>query len=87
MGYKKAQNNEPTTDVFIRTVGDRVNCPHHDKGHGKPCWWLRKDDGGLLAGVCNKRAISAGFVGLISPGALNKVEGGKPRFNKPSKKK
>lgn len=51
---------QQVTEDFTSKISNVVNhtlCAKHGAiRHGQPCWWLRTDNGSLLAGICNSRA-------------------------------
>ena len=55
---------------FIDTVIDRSACKKHKASVDTPCWVVETAKGDWLRGVCNKRAIKAGYNGKISRSSL-----------------
>lgn len=53
---------------------DRVACEKHLVPVGIPCWHLHTDRGYKPA-ICNRRAVSAGFVGEVSAKSMRKWNG------------
>lgn len=53
--------------VHIKKLMDLVECKRHKAPQGIPCFHMPKNTGfGFYAGICNKRAVSAGANGRIS---------------------
>lgn len=71
--YKKTSTVEdeaPTTELYLEKVMN-VSCFKHNAIQGVPCFHIPKQSGfGYHAGICNKRAIIAGFNAPIDPRSL-----------------
>ena len=69
----------PNMDGFINIVINREPCAKHIVVVGEPCYIMKKEGvtraEGLwdfYGGVCNKRAVAAGFSHEIDPASLNR---------------
>lgn len=66
----------PTTDLFMSQVIVSTTCIKHNADETQPCFkhWPLTDDQGLpmIWGICNHRAIKAGFNGTIDPKSLTR---------------
>lgn len=70
---------KPSTELFLDSVLERVDCRKHKVPTGVPCFHIYKTTGGYFPAVCNKRAVRAGFNAPIRPESL--------RLNRAPKKK
>lgn len=62
----------PTTDRFVPTIIDKVDCQKHFRDVGDPCYVIHAaTSNSIHMGVCNRRALKAGMVGKVSPGSLS----------------
>lgn len=66
---RKPHNDEPTTETYIPTILDRTDCTKHNALLGMPCWYIPKRFG-YYAGICNARAVAAGFNHEISASSV-----------------
>lgn len=53
--------------LYLETIINRTPCPRHGVPKGSPCFHLDTMNGHGNNAICNKRARSAGFVGLTHP--------------------
>lgn len=73
----------PTTDLYLPRVMARKACERHRVPEGVPCFHVpKKDESGYFAGVCNDRAIRAGFNNPIRPESLDRSLGRTPRLER-----
>lgn len=61
-------------DKYIQTILDREACNRHQAPNGIPCFHIPKStENGYFAGICNRRAKKAGFIGSPGPQSLRKT--------------
>lgn len=77
--HKNNWQDEPTTELFVGNVL-AVPCRRHNKNVDEPCYSLNKETGrGYIQGICNSRALKAGYNGKIADGSLSR---GRKQFTK-----
>lgn len=65
--------DEPTTETFILTVLERTSCNNHSATEHVPCWAIEGGTpGNYMIGVCNGRAVRAGFNAKISQSSVKR---------------
>lgn len=68
---KQTSYAENTSDIKkMPTVLDTTICTKHQAVRGQACFSFPSMSGSYLHGICNKRALKAGFNAPISPEAL-----------------
>lgn len=83
----KNQFAENTSHVrFIPDVFMEHACGHHSAPKGLPCWTIPANTG-IKWGVCNARAVKAGFNSPISQQSLRSKPKPGPRGPAPIRKK
>lgn len=71
-----ADREAPTRDPYVPTVLDRMSCDNHKAPRGIPCFHIpKKDESGYFGGICNTRAVRAGFNNPIRPQSLDRSIG------------
>lgn len=66
----KLPNDEPTTELYIPKIVERLGCAKHNAAPRKPCFVIPTLAGQYLMAVCNTRAVSAGCNHPIDPRSL-----------------
>lgn len=76
MKYAKAPidaDDTPSTDLFVDKVIDFTACDRHDAKEGYPCFWATAyTSDNTIQGICNTRALRAGYNGYINPRSLTR---------------
>jgi len=68
------------TGKHIQHISDSTECKKHKAPSGIPCFHIKHGSSfGYSAGVCGKRIKSAGFIGKISPTAMQKAAVGRSK--------
>lgn len=61
----------PTTELFLPNIVATTSCGRHGARGGEYCFtYGALDSNKVVGGICNKRALKAGFNGEIKPGSL-----------------
>lgn len=61
----------PTTELFLPNIIATTSCGRHDAHGGEYCFtYDALDSDKVVGGICNKRALKAGFNGEIKPSSL-----------------
>ena len=59
-------SSDENDGIHVSKIVDALPCPTHGKDIGDPCWTIPTVRG-LMRGICNSRARSAGATGQITP--------------------
>lgn len=66
--------DKPTTELYLSQVIDNYTCRYHKKPQGVPCYMEQgaTNEHRPIVGICNQRAVLAGFNGYIQPSSLDR---------------